>query len=91
MAQSKQQQLPNTQTPARLEGGSGEERNPDAASPSEARPRNSSGAASMAASVLDLRQRVLELETVLIESGLINEDGVRRLVRMRQQGFRRGR
>jgi len=93
MAQSKQQSLPNTQSADRLEGGRGEERNPDAASPSEARPRNSSGSGSAAASQLELRQRVLGIEEALIRclTALGDEEAIVTLKRLRQQGFRSGR
>jgi len=93
MAQSKQQTLtPDTQV-AQAGGREGEERNPDAASPSEARPRNSSGSASAAASQLELRQRVLGIEEALIRclTALGDEEAIVTLKRLRQQGFRSGR
>jgi len=68
----------------------GREENLDAASPSEARPRNSSGTASAAASQLELRQRVLQLEELMMSvlTSLGDEDSIRQLRRTRQQGFR---
>jgi len=55
--------------------------------------RNSSGNASNAASLLDLRQKVNYLfgvlETVLVSLG--DQDGLVELQSMRQRGFRRGR
>jgi len=85
--------LPNTQSDARLEGGRGEERNPDAASPSAERPRNSSGSGSAAASQLELRQRVLGIEEALIRAltALGDDEAILTLKRARQQGFRSGR
>jgi len=71
----------------------GREENPDAASPSEARPRNSSGSASAAANLLDLRIGVMALTEALLEvcTHLGLEEVGTRLRRARQQGFRRGR
>jgi len=93
MAQSKQGVLPNTSMTAKVEGGR-EGENPDAASPSEARPRNSSGAASMAASLLDLRVHINAIEQVLYElkaMQILPSDAFHDLERLRQRGFRRGR
>jgi len=94
MAQSKQQTLtPDTQV-AQAGGREGAERNPDAASPSAERPRNSSGSASLAASLLDLRQHVNAIEHVLYELKALNildNEHFRELEILRQRGFRRGR
>jgi len=76
----------------------GREENPDAASPSSEKPpsipvRNSSGNASHAASLLDLRQKVnlhqralLELARLMGCTSFVDE-----LTREQQRGFRRGR
>jgi len=93
MAQSKQQTLPNTTQSASLEGGTGEERNPDAAAPSAERPRNSSGSASLAASVLDLRVKVTTLsrQVAMLCALMGFKDLEQEITRGLQQGFRRGR
>jgi len=90
MAQSKQGTLPNTQLAAKLEGGRGEVENPDAASPSSEKPRNSSGSGSAAASQLELRQRVLFLEDAMFRvlTALGDDEAIRGLRAARQQGFR---
>ena len=94
MAQSKQQTLtPDTQV-AQAGGREGAERNPDAASPSAERPRNSSGSASMAASLLDLRQHINAIEQVLYElkaMQILDAEAFHDLERLRQRGFRRNR
>jgi len=74
--------------------GGREGENPDAASPSEAMPRNSSGSASVAASLLDLRQHVNELSRIVLllnAMGILPDDEALPLKRLRQTGFRRGR
>jgi len=92
MAQSKQQSLPNTNTEASIQGGR-EGRNPDAASPSEARPRNSSGSASVAASLLDMRQQMLQMRQILMAvcRAMGDDENLEALERTARQGFRRGR
>jgi len=67
--------------------------NPDAASPEE-KPRNSSGSASMAAGMLDLRQHVIAIYECLeglAGQGIIDDAHMLPLRRLRQRGFRRGR
>jgi len=90
MAQSRSSTLPSSQSSARLEGGKGEEENPDAASPSSEKPRNSSGSASAAASQLDLRQRLNLLEQVMLDVlvSLGDEPNQIRIKLARQKGFR---
>jgi len=92
MAQSKQQSLPNTSMDANVEGGRAG-RNPDAASPSEARPRNSSGSASVAASLLDMRQQMLQMRQILMAvcRAMGDDENLEALERTARQGFRRGR
>jgi len=74
-------------------GREGAERNPDAASPSSEKPRNSSGSASAAANLLDLRQKLnFALECIEDLAGLCGDAEFRQKVkRVRQQGFRSGR
>jgi len=94
MAQSRSTELQNPHQPAKLEGGKGEDRNPDAASPSAERPRNSSGSASVAASLLDLRQHINAIEQVLYElkaMQILDAEAFHDLERLRQRGFRRNR
>jgi len=91
--------MSNLKVPSSQGGREGE--NPDAASPiSEKSPptpaliRNSSGNASHAASLLDLRQHVNAIEEVLeslARQGLITDEGILPLRRLRQRGFRRTR
>jgi hypothetical protein len=71
----------------------GREENPDAASPSEARPRNSSGSASHAASLLDLRQKINLHSRCLQELLRLmgSSDLLRELQQEQQRGFRRNR
>jgi len=90
MAQSKQQSLPNTQNADTLTGSGGRENNPDAASPSAEKTRNSSGAASPAAAQLELRQRVLAIEECLLRvaESLGDRDMTESILRRRQRGFR---
>jgi len=92
MAQSKQQTLPNTTFDANVEGGRAG-RNPDAASPSEAMPRNSSGSASLAANMLDLRQQLLQVRHILMAvcRAMGDVENLEALERTARQGFRRGR
>ena len=74
--------------------GGREGENPDAASPSEAMPRNSSGSASVAASLLDLRQHCMafhELFEAFAANGILTDEQILPLRRLRQRGFRRGR
>jgi len=77
---------------SKVQGGR-EGENPDAASPSEARPRNSSGAASVAASILDLREKVNRITEVLVSvcTALGDTESVEVVKRIRQQGYRHGR
>jgi len=86
----KQQSLtPDTSKPY-TGGREGEERNPDAASPSSEKPRNSSGSASYASSLLDLRQKVnylLECAEV-VATTLGDTQMLTNVKRIRQQGFR---
>jgi len=88
--------MPTLKTETDREGG--REKNPDAASPSSEEPRstpvrNSSGNASHAASLLDLRQKVNLHQRVLLE--LVRLMGCTsfsdELTREQQRGFRRGR
>jgi len=68
--------------------------NPDAASPSSEKSRNSSGSASVAASLLDLRQHVNAIEEVLdalARQGIVTDEVILPLRRLRQRGFRRNR
>jgi len=90
MAQSTQKSGQQASSSASLEGGKGEVRNPDAASPYSEKPRNSSGAASAAASVLDLRQKVnFLLECVEVFATSLGDTQVLTdCKRIRQQGFR---
>jgi len=73
--------------------GGREGENPDAASPSAERPRNSSGSASLAASTLDLRQKINLHSRCLQEilRLLGSADLLRELQQEMQRGFRRGR
>jgi len=92
MAQSKQQLTEDPKQPM-LPGTGGRERNPDAASPSAERPRNSSGSASVAASLLDLRQQMLQQRQILMAvcRALGDNENLEALERTARQGFRRGR
>jgi len=78
-----------------LSSGAGREGgDPDAASPSAERPRNSSGSASVAASLLDVRQHINAIEQVLYElkaMQLLPPESFLDLERLRQRGFRRNR
>jgi hypothetical protein len=78
-----------------LSSGAGREGgDPDAASPSSERPRNSSGSASVSASLLDLRQHVMAIHECLegmCGQGLIDVEHMTPLRRLRQRGFRRNR
>jgi len=83
--------MPDDKAQADREGG--REENPDAASPFTEKSRNSSGSASLAASVLDMRQRLILHQRVMAElcrlMGL--QDMLRELEREQQRGFRRNR
>jgi len=90
MAQSRSQL---TSTPRTAQAGQGgrEGENPEAAAPSSERPRNSSGSASAAASILDLRQHVMAIYECLEglgRQGLIGDELMLPLRRLRQRGFR---
>jgi len=81
------QKVPNSQ-------GGREGENPDAASPISEKSRNSSGSASMAAGMLDLRQHVIAIYECLeglAGQGIIDDAHMLPLRRLRQRGFRRGR
>jgi hypothetical protein len=93
MAQSKQE-LTRTSQASQDAGEGGRAKNPDAASPSAERPRNSSGSASVAASLLDMRQHINAIEHVLYElkaMQILDGEHFRELELLRQRGFRRGR
>jgi len=73
--------------------GGREGENPDAASPISEKPRNSSGSASLAASTLDLRQKINMHSRILQELCRLMgmTDSLRELQQEQQRGFRRGR
>jgi len=94
MAQSTTKAGQPQRSPARLEGGTGEEENPDAASPSSEKPRNSSGSASAASQLLDIRIHLVELVSIMMKlhkQGFIDADTIAPLRRLQQRGFRSNR